>query len=200
MKGKSCHSSTPELGINAIELESDFIKEIKNVSKAYPEAKICITSINGGKVPANVVPDNCSICFGIRTNDNKILNEITEYLNSKHSEISRGNKDSMLFPVLEIPPFERKDNYFIKYANDIGKDVVDAKYSTEAGFFQQAFPNADIIIYGPGDPTNIHKAGESIPGDNLVRYQNEFMELLNNYLEYKKHGVIEQKKYIYNNK
>lgn len=197
MKGIASHSSTPEAGVNAIELESDFINEIKKVSKEHPKASICITSINGGNVPSNVVPDNCSICFGIRTSGSKELNEITSYLDKKHHEISRDFKDSSLFPVLVFPPFERRENYFTNYALEHGIPVVDAKYSTEAGYFQQAFPNADMIIYGPGDPKGIHKAGEAIPGSNLLRYQNEFMELLNNYLEYKKQGVIEQKKFVY---
>ena len=183
-----------ELGINAIELEAEFINEIKKIDKEYPSASICITSIKGGKTPSNVVPDGCSICFGVRTKDRKSLKEIYDYLSNKHHEIS---SESQLFSVLEFPPFERRESFFTKYAQENGKNVVDAKYSTEAGYFQMYLPNANIIIYGPGDPNGIHKAGEKIPGDNLLRYKEEFMNLLNKYIETRKEKTLEEKKLIY---
>ena len=197
MNGKACHSSTPELGINAIELESEFIGEIKKINAMYPSASICITSINGGRTPSNIVPDGCSICFGVRTTNRKDLNEIFSYLSRKHEEISNSYKDSKLFSVLEFPPFERKESFFTKYALENGISVVDASYSTEAGYFQSNFPNADMIIYGPGNPNGIHKAGESIPGDNLIRYREEFMRLLNSYLAVAEYDESDVKKYIY---
>ena len=186
MSGKACHSSTPELGINAIELEAMFISEIKKVSKVYPSASICITSITGGKIPSNAVPDECSICFGVRTSDRKTLNEIYRYLSNKHDEISGCHGNSKLFSVLEFPPFERIESFFTKYAEENGIRIVDAKYSTEAGYFQRLFPNAEIIIYGPGDPADIHKSGEKIPAHNLLKYQDDFMKLINKYIESKK--------------
>ena len=200
MNGKACHSSTPELGVNAIELEAEFISEIKKVCNEYPSASICITSMSGGRVPSNVVPDECSLCFGVRTSDRKTLNEIYNYLLIKHNEISNCYGKSKLFSVLEFPPFERSENFFTNYANDNKINMVDAKYSTEAGCFQRKFPDANIVIYGPGDPTNIHKAGENIPGDNLLRYQEEFIKLIEKYLENKKQGVLENKKLVYSKK
>ena len=75
---------------------------------------------------------------------------------------------------------------------------MDAKYSTEAGCFQRSFPNADIIIYGPGDPNGIHKAGEKISGESLLRYQDDFIKLLSDYLEIKQLGIVDDKKLVYN--
>lgn len=198
MSGKACHSSTPELGVNAIELEAVFINEIKKISKEYPSASICITSITGGKIPSNVVPDGCSICFGVRTSDKKTLSEIYNYLSNKHDEISKGYGESKLFSVLEFPLFEKVESFFTKYAEDNKISIADAKYSTEAGYFQRFFPNADIIIYGPGDPTDIHKAGEKIPRYNLLKYQEEFIKLINSHLEIKKQELLKNKKLVYN--
>lgn len=191
-KGKAAHSGSPELGINAIELTGDFMQEIKKISKDYKtEAATCITSVNGGKSPSNVVPDESSLCFGIRTSDRKVLNKMLEYLYQKHTEITKVKEGSVLFNVLDIPPFERRESEFINaqaYQNQ--KKLIDAPYATEAGYFQSIYPTGDIVIYGPGNPDCIHKPGESISITNLLQYDSELLVLIRNYLEYK--GLIKQ--------
>ena len=200
MSGLACHSGTPELGINAIEKTAEFIMEIKKISKEYErESSICITSVNGGKVPSNIVPDESSVCFGVRTSDVATLNKIHSYLLNKHNEISNYYGDSKLFTVLNIPPFERKDSHFlIEQSNKYNKAMIDARYSTEAGYFQTAFPSSDVVIFGPGDPENIHKAGESINVYNLLQYQDEIIEMINNYIDYKNLDEINIKRLAIN--
>lgn len=199
MDGIASHSGTPELGINAIELETRFICEIMNIKNLYIEdSTVCITHIEGGKSPSNVVPDECSTCFGIRTSDSKILDIMYNYLEEKHKEISNNSCQSRLFNVLSIPPFERKESEFFNgQAVITGKQLIDAKYSTEAGYFQKTFPDADIVIYGPGNPQNIHKAGEAIALDSLLRYEVELKEILCNYLSYTKQKNPDVKKLVY---
>lgn len=198
MKGIACHSGTPELGINAIELIAEFIMEIKKISKLYEnEAAVCITSINGGKTPSNVVPDECSVCFGIRTSNSNTLNTIYNYLVNKHKEISNLRNDSIIFNVVDIPPFERKQDEFISKQSSIyNKKMIDARYATEAGYFQVAYPNANIVIYGPGNPERIHKDGESINISNLFQYNDELLTIMNNFLEYKNNTKKGNKKLV----
>ena len=188
MNGLAVHSGTPELGINAIERIAEFVMEIKKISEVYSkESSVCITSIKGGKVPSNVVPDECSTCFGIRTSDSKVLDTIYTYLENKFHEISKDYGDSKLFSVVAIPPFERRNNEFINNQADLSKKkLVDASYATEAGYFQKEYPDSSILIYGPGNPIGIHKAGEAISLNNLLQYQIELIELLDSYLEYNK--------------
>ena len=76
-------------------------------------------------------------------------------------------------------------DFFNEQAAINDKQLINAKYATEAGYFQQAFPNSDIVIYGPGDPKDIHKSGESLNPINLFRYEIELRELLNNYIFYR---------------
>ena len=186
MNGVSCHSGTPELGINAIELQTKFITEIIKVKvQTLKDAAICITHIDGGRTPSNVVPDISSLCFGIRTSDSKILDTIYDYLIEKHKEISNCYGDSKLFNVLEIPPFERKKSEFLNsQAEASEKQMLDAQYATEAGYFQKVFSNANVVIYGPGIPDGIHSSKETITTDNLIRYEVELKDMLDNYLTY----------------
>lgn len=187
MNGISSHSGSPELGVNAIELQTQFVGEIMNIRNQYlHDAAVCVTHIEGGKSPSNVVPDSCSACFGIRTSDIKVLGEIYNYLLEKHEQISKNYGDSKIFNVLNIPPFEMMNSeFFNEQALINNKQLVNAKYATEAGYFQQIFPSSDIVIYGPGDPKDIHKSGESLNPINLFRYEIELRKLINNYILYR---------------
>ncbi len=191
MNGVACHSGTPEIGVNAIELQAQFIMEIMNIKTMYSkDSAICITHVDGGKTPSNVVPDMSSMCFGIRTSDSKLLNNIYNYLLDRHCDISKCYGESKLFNVLDIPPFERVSNDFFERQKEItGKNLIDAKYATEAGYFQKFYPEANIIIYGPGNQECIHKAGEFINYNNISQYDIELREMLDNYLVYKNNKV-----------
>lgn len=201
MNGISSHSGSPELGVNAIELQMQFVGEIMNIRNRYlHDAAVCITHIEGGETPSNVVPNRCSACFGIRTSDIKVLNSIYNYLLKKHEQISKNYGDSKLFNVLNIPPFEMiNSEFFNEQAVINDKKLINAKYATEAGYFQQAFPNSDIVIYGPGDPKDIHKSGESLNPINLFRYEIELRELLNNYIFYRMQEQQSVKKRVLKN-
>lgn len=186
MNGVSCHSGTPELGVNAIELQTKFSAEIMRVKEqTLKEATICITHVDGGKTPSNVVPDMSSLCFGVRTSNSKILDRIYNYLVEKHKEISNCYGESKLFNVLAIPPFERRESEFLNRQAEVSKKkMIDAQYATEAGYFQKVFSNANIVIYGPGICDGIHSSKERITIDNLFRYEVELKDMLGNYLTY----------------
>lgn len=188
MNGIACHSGTPELGVNAIELQAEFIAEIVRLKEIFEnEAAVCITHAEGGKSPSNVVPSMSSACFGIRTSNPTVLAEMYNYLSERHKEISKSYGESKLFNVLNIPPFERRYNEFIaEQASHTGKKQIDAKYATEAGYFQREYPESAILIYGPGQPDKIHESGEYLDPNKLFQYANELNILLINYLKYKK--------------
>ena len=87
--------------------------------------------------------------------------------------------------MLSIPPFEKRESEFLNKQAEIGgKSTLDAKYATEAGYFQELFSNANIVIYGPGIPDGIHSSKETITIDNLLHYEVELKDLLSNYLTY----------------
>ena len=192
MNGIACHSGTPELGVNAIELQARFLTEIIRVKELYEkESSICITHVEGGKKPSNTVPDMSSACFSIRTSSATVLAEIENYLQQCHKDISKSYGESKLINVLEIPPFERRENEFItEQVKRTGKKMIDAKYATEAGYFQRAYPEASIIIYGPGQPDKIHKSDEYLEPKKLFQYAKELNELINNYLQYTKNDPM----------
>lgn len=54
-------------------------------------------------------------------------------------------------------------------------------YTTEAGVIQQKFNDAEIVIFGPGDPQNIHKKGESICISRLQQYTKLLLNFIEDY-------------------
>ena len=89
--GKSAHSSTPELGENALYKALDFIKEVKDFATELrkenlplyevPYTTFNLSKINGGN-EINKVPDTCEITFDFRTitkeHNKKIIAKIAE--------------------------------------------------------------------------------------------------------------------------
>jgi acetylornithine deacetylase/succinyl-diaminopimelate desuccinylase-like protein len=184
MKGKACHTSTPQLGVNAINLSAKFITEIEKISKKYEnKASICVISVNGGGI-VNVVPDSCTTKISVRTSNISTLQEITNLLKAIHTII---NAESRLMNVFSIPPFDKKNNDFAQYfSSKTGVHLIESKFTTEAGDFQLAFNNAEIIIYGPGNPDCIHKAGEKINIKDLLTYTDDLVNVVNKYSSFEK--------------
>jgi len=60
-------------------------------------------------------------------------------------------------------------------------EIIESKFATEAGYIQEAFPNANIVIFGPGNSECIHKAGEYININKLYDFENKLIDLIKNY-------------------
>lgn len=189
MQGVSCHTSTPEKGINAINLSMRFISELENLSARYKnDAIINVTSVNGGIAP-NIIPNKCNMQFSIRCTNSTTLDKIQEELMEIHDSIASKNTltSSSLVNVFTIPPFELKNKEFlIKLSNSLNLPMVESQFTTEAGDIQKAFPNSKIVIWGPGDPNCIHREGEKIHNKNLYKYTGILKDALRNQLNVEK--------------
>ncbi|MGN0748314.1 MAG: M20/M25/M40 family metallo-hydrolase [Christensenellales bacterium] len=185
MQGVSCHTSTPEKGINAINLSMKFISELENLSERYKnDAIINVTSVNGGIAP-NIVPNKCDIQFSIRCTYSSILEKIQKELVDIHESIASKDtqNQSLLTNVFTIPPFELKNREFLlKLSNALNLPIVDSQFTTEAGDIQKTFPDSKIVIWGPGDPNCIHREGEKVYNKNLYKYKSILKNTLRNQL------------------
>lgn len=199
MHGVPCHSGTPELGLNAITLEMKFINELERITNEYMDrASICVTSVKGGNVPSNIVPEFCSACFSIRTSDLEVLSTISKELELIHQEISLGTPESRLFNVFSIPPFEKRaSKYIMQQSNNKNIEIIEPQFATEAGYIQSIYPEADIVIFGPGNPECIHKAGEHININKLYNFEKELVDLLENYYVFDRSNANEKAVFFY---
>lgn len=168
--GKACHSSIPEMGINAINLSMEAISQIEHCIEQYQgKASICITKIEGGKA-CNIVPDLCKTTISVRTSSPKYLKSISNELQNIYKDINDKAVSAKITEIFTIPAFENNDGKLREVFGCI--DEIEFKGASEAGFIQQRFREADMLIYGPGDPNCIHKAGEELDVNELNKYTN----------------------------
>ena len=165
--GKSAHSSTPELGENALYKALDFIKELKAFASKLRKEKLSLyevpyttfnlSKINGGN-EINKVPDTCEITFDFRTitkeHNKKILDKI-EKLTKKYQ--GKAN----ILNNLNAAVTDQKE-VIEKIETITNKKAIGLNYVTEASFF----PDKNIIILGPG-PITAHQKDERIRKESL---------------------------------
>lgn len=182
--GKACHSSTPEQGINAINLSMEAISDIEScIVKHRNNASICITNINGGKA-CNVVPDECKTTISVRAKNYNSLNEVAYDLNEIYKKVGEKAVKYEINNVFNIPPFECSGVLMRELFSS--KNNIPFNCASEAGFIQGVYENADIAIYGPGDNNCIHREGERMDIVELTNYSSSLPKVVERYYNLQK--------------
>ena len=170
-KGKSCHSSDPSLGINAIKLAFLFVNELNLLEselKSYrderflvPYPTINIGATHGGD-SINRVCAEVELLFDVRPTPffdaEKIdarLNEITAKINE-----SFPNAVSIEIPYPDIDVFDNKNKQVLSIFEELlGEKPIGVNYCTEASLLKNLGPT---VVCGPGNIANAHQIDEHI--------------------------------------
>ena len=183
LKGKAAHGSTPELGDNAILKASDFIQELKKLTKKLKNKKnkmlgngtISIGTINGG-TKVNIVPDFCEIEVDRRLIPGETptiaLNQIKRLL--KKLKI----KAEIETYVNRLPMQVSKNFELIKILNKIEKfkKVGEPGYTEIELYYREA--GVPCITLGPGLARLAHVSNEYIPIKNLRKAVKIYEQLI----------------------
>jgi len=184
--GKESHGSNPGSGVNAIEMASLFILELKRYFKKLEKTKddifdpsfatLNIAKINGGDV-INRVPESCVLELEFRAISNKQMVEI----NRKVTGIISGNKfKAEIKNDFELPVIKNHNKKFISIIETIIKNKVSgANYATEGSFMPDWSKN--LIILGPGSIKLSHKANENISKRSLYKAVKIYKDLVNKF-------------------
>ena len=189
-KGKAAHSSTPELGINAINSMRSVLDELESYKitaephKLLGECSMSVNTIAGGKT-LNVIPDKCSIGIDIRTlpalNPQNIITDIEKILTKLNSE--NPQFDAEVSVLRQVQPLETDSSCdFVKdFCSCLGTNQTKAVgFTTDGPFF--ASLGAPVVIFGPGKPELCHKLDEYIEiGDvekAVEHYKNIILKFL----------------------
>ena len=175
--GKSCHSSTPKEGVNAICIIARLVSYIEELSFLYDELTMSCDLISGGTI-INRVPDYASMSFDIRTinidlfNDaiGKIEEKIKELKNIYDCEIKIENK-------LRIPPLS-KNNYEVieKLSKNLNLKVSKFLGGCEAGYYKEY--SGDAILLGMGDLSLAHKPNEYMVVSDYKKYNSLLLKVI----------------------
>jgi len=169
--GEEAHSSNPKSGINAIEMASNFVMELKKYSENLKKdndyifdsssATTNIAKINGGDA-INKIPSSCLLEFEFRIINNKQNNKIHKDIISliKKNDLKVDIEISFSLPVAKC-----QDEEFITVVEGITKEKASgAAYATEASFLPG---QSNFVILGPGSIKSAHQTNESISKNSL---------------------------------
>ncbi len=185
-KGISAHSSTPDLGKNAIQEMIKLYFAIKHgeyIKEKKKEISISLNLINGGE-KENIVPEYCSSLIDIRYTPNIDLTDLRDHINKA---VKKTNVESRLTYTLNREAFKtNKENFYVKKLMNSYFEITRKKaefgrvnYFTDAAFFSKK--DIPKIIFGPGEPDLAHKTNEFVKlskiKDSILVYE----EFLNNY-------------------
>jgi succinyl-diaminopimelate desuccinylase len=168
--GLAAHSSTPELGVNAITSMKLLLNELDNYKirfvphKRLGNCSMSINTITGGK-EINVIPNQCSIGIDIRTLPGQNHQEIISDLEKIFTRLKQKNSqfEASISVVREVGALETdSDCNFVKdFCSVVGASETRAVgFTTDGPHF--ASLGAPIVIFGPGKTQLAHKPDEYI--------------------------------------
>ncbi|MGX7441737.1 ArgE/DapE family deacylase [Aerococcus urinae] len=194
--GQAAHSSTPQEGINAIDLlrqAMDHIQEkMDQVTEDYESDVLgrtlhSFTVIEGGS-QENSIPETAIVKANARTipefSNEKIidlLEKIVEEINSKvDGELS-------LEVTQNSSPVNTPDDSQLVQAclKELGEETEVTSFNavTDASNFTQVEKDFDMVIYGPGDLALAHSQDEHILVEDYVEFIDHVKAIIKNYFD-----------------
>ena len=170
--GHSGHSSTPDKGLNAIEIMHLVIGELKKVQQTFkdkyhnehfevPYPTLNFGAINGGD-SANRICGCCDLHIDMRPIPGISTNELFITVKESLQEIEKRYPNSVEVRHLHdpIPSYQCPEHSdLIKQAEIYtGNKAESANYCTEAPFIEQL--GCDTIVLGPGHIAQAHQPNE----------------------------------------
>ncbi len=171
LKGKAAHGSMPEKGINSIECAATLISLIKECFDDVTNPILGKSTLNIGKIHGgnaiNVVPESTSLFLDFRLvpeqDPQKLLDKIRNMLTDPCQ--------------LEV---EILDRLFAKQSNpdeliivnlqkEIGTTIIGLSYATDAAKLVTKEDPIPFIIFGPGNPEEIHKFNERVNINHIFK-------------------------------
>ena len=176
IRGKSCHASIPQEGINAIYKTLPLIKKIDGLNKTYRELPglgkpvISVTQIETKNASINTIPDNCSFYIDRRTVVGETKKDIMSELESACGRDIKIDYLKKFFNAWFLPP----DHYLIKAAVESYKKAYDKKADVilwpfcTNGSFTMGEKHIPTFGFGPGEPKYCHIANERIRANDVI--------------------------------
>jgi acetylornithine deacetylase/succinyl-diaminopimelate desuccinylase-like protein len=188
-RGKSAHSSCPELGRNAVHamarvvdlLQTVYAKQLRRRRHSLLGcATISVGAINGGTQP-NIVPDHCTIRVDRRTLPGEtkavVRRQINALLRPKGLEVSYVHDDLPPCHPLETDP---KRPLVARFLRTVGqRKPAGVRYFCDASVLGHG--GIPSVVFGPGDISHAHTVDEWISLESLERGKRLLLRFLQSF-------------------
>jgi succinyl-diaminopimelate desuccinylase len=188
--GKAAHSSTPRLGVNAIDSMRRVLNELDNYQitvephELLGNCSMSINTIEGGKA-MNVVPDKCKLGIDFRTlpgqdHQNTIadLERILARLKSDDPQFEAAVSVIRQVRSLET---DRQCDFVKALCSAAQTEKTTAVGYTTDGPYYASF-GAPVVIFGPGKPALCHKPDEYIDIGDLEKAVEHYRNIILRFL------------------
>jgi acetylornithine deacetylase len=188
VRGRSGHSSRPDLGLNAVHAMADVITHAVTHGQtltngpfdetfAPPYSSLQVGVISGGQ-SVNIIPDRCTADIEARAVPGVSPASLLEPVKARLLALTGSGfevawQEQSTYPALATA----SDSDLAGLLTDLtGQDPLRAvSYGTEAGLFQQA--GIEAIICGPGEIGRAHRPDEFIETGELAACQRMIEDL-----------------------
>jgi acetylornithine deacetylase len=181
VRGLECHSSVPQIGVNAVEYAAEIVARLNRIGRRYrdvgpfdpafdpPYATVHVGTIKGGTA-LNIVPKDCRFEFEIRHPAEvdplaffaEIERQVRDEIEPEMTKISTETGVDFEF-MSELPGLTTAEDHPVVQlakaasgSNAVGK----VSFGTEAGLFQRA--GIPTVVCGPGAIEQAHRPNEFI--------------------------------------
>ena len=199
-KGKTAHSSMPEIGINAIMTIVDYIKNVQDEFDkvtANPDyqnehlgSTLNVFSIIEGGIQFNSVPDFASIKGNIRTvpefGSEESIKILQDAIDENNKDESNAKLSLDLVQVLDPAEADRDTdliNALKESAPDKNVQVRPLTGTCELSRYTHISDDIQLVVYGPGLTKNAHIIDEYIELDEykdaIETFKNTALKFLN---------------------
>lgn len=176
-RGKAAHSSTPQLGVNAINSMRLILNELENYEvpvephELLGKCSMSINTITGGKT-LNVVPDKCSIMVDIRTlpgqNNQDVVADFERIFAGLKSRNPEFDAEVSVLREMGALETDRGCDFVKDFCSCVGVDeTVAVGFTTDAPHLVSL--GAPAVIFGPGKTHLCHKPDEWIDISDVER-------------------------------
>ena len=192
-RGVSCHSSTPNLGENAIYAMARVVSALEDyaavLARSEPDPVLGPPSLSVGRIEggisANVVPDWCEIDLDRRVIPGEQVGDCQEFVREfLAAELGgRMGRVELLPTWVNMPPLVpgRAEPFLAGLRSAIGRvagrepEVVGVPYGTDAGPLNAA--GIPCVVFGPGDIARAHTEDEWVELDQVRLASEMYFEM-----------------------
>jgi acetylornithine deacetylase len=191
-RGRSCHASVPERGVNAVELMSRIVQFVHGPEwqerirrMSHPllgRSTMSVTTIQGGQ-KINIIPDRCRVEIDGRFIPGEPTDQViadfrrmlTEHLGGEDLFVITSEQAQA---PLDCPPDAPVARNLMEICREFNgqTDPLGVNYFADTGPFDQA--GIHSVLFGPGDIAHAHTVDEYIELDQLYQATEIILTLL----------------------
>jgi succinyl-diaminopimelate desuccinylase len=188
--GKTAHSSTPHLGVNAITSMRRFLNELDRYEipvgphELLGKCSMSVNTIEGGKA-LNVVPDKCRVGIDFRTlpnqDDQRTIDDLERIFAKLKSDDPQFAATISVIRQVQAMETDRHCDFIKALCAAVEMDETSAiGFTTDGPSFAKL--GAPVVIFGPGKPSLCHKPDEYIDLADVEKAVEYYTKLILSFL------------------